>query len=155
MGLEDKLKKLADAKAAEKQIDWTAVRESWLSAIRRLYTDIEGWMQPYVTKRLASTRRVPMEITEDNLGRYRCEALELDFSGEVIRLEPHGTLIIGAFGRVDVVGRSRRLQGETMLIMAGSRESPVWELWPSREPRQLRRFDQAALEAMIEHSVVA
>lgn len=153
MGLEDKLKRLAERSASEKEIDWNQIRDLWLRAVRRLFTDIQGWMQPFADKKLVDIHRVPIELVEPSIGRYKCEALELDFSGQVIRFEPQGTEIIAAWGRINVF-RSRRAghqpQGETMLLMAGSRESPTWQLWLSRDREDARQFNQATLEALIE-----
>ena len=78
MALEDKLKKLAERKAAEQSFDWNAERDKWLRALGRIYTDIEGWMQPYVAKKLATTRRTQIELSEEKIGKYKCQVLEID-----------------------------------------------------------------------------
>jgi len=150
MALEDKLKKLAERKAAEQSFDWNAERDKWLRALGRIYTDIEGWMQPYVAKKLATTRRTQIELSEEKIGKYKCQVLEIDFSGQVIRFEPVGTLIIGAWGRIDIQRKPRGLRGETMLTLENSREAPEWALWFSGSSGERRPFTQETLEGAIE-----
>jgi hypothetical protein len=103
-----------------------------------------------VAKKLATTRRTQIELSEEKIGKYKCQVLEIDFSGQVIRFEPVGTLIIGAWGRIDIQRKPRGLRGETMLTLENSREAPEWVLWFSGSSGERRPFTQETLEGAIE-----
>lgn len=150
MALEDKLKELAEKNAVEKSVDWNEEKDKWMRAMGRLYTDIEGWMQPYVEKKLVSTRRTPIELSEDKIGRYKCQSLELDFSGHVICFVPVGTLLIHAWGKIDVHRMPRPLRYKPMLTLEKGREDLVWVLRPSGKAGETCPLSQQTLDRAIE-----
>jgi hypothetical protein len=149
MTLEEKLKKLAEKKAADESIDWNQQREKWLQAIGRLYTDIEHWMQPYVGQQLASTKRGAVELSEDHIGRYTCPTLEINLSGQVYRFLPVGTLIIGAYGRIDIQRRPRPMREEVLLTIEKSLEEPLWVLWAKGSTGEHKVFNKETMEEAI------
>jgi hypothetical protein len=149
MTLEEKLKKLAEQKAAAESIDWNQQREKWLRAIGRLYTDIEHWLQPYVDKRLASTKRGAVQLSEDHIGRYSCPTLEINLSGQVLRLVPVATLIIGAYGRIDVQRGPRPMKGEVLLTIEKSLDEPLWVLWTNGSTGEHKVFNKETMEEAI------
>jgi len=65
-----------------------------------LYLDVQKWVEPLTTK------MQEVEVLERVSGSYAVRSLEIMKSdgSEVIRLEPVGTWIIGAEGRVDLKG---------------------------------------------------
>ena len=149
MSLEETAMKLAEAQKQREGVDWDAERDWWLSALEDLYRQIEAWLAPLQKKGLVVSKRVPVQLAEEKIGTYTADELLLEFGPEEIVLEPQGTLIVGARGRVDVFRRGSRRE-QIMLIVSGSKEEPRWEIWPSRDPRQRRALEQPSFEAMLE-----
>ncbi len=149
MSLEETAMKLAEAKRQREEVDWNAERDWWLSALEDLYRQIEVWLAPLQQKGLVVSSRVPVQLSEEKMGTYTADELVLEFGPQEIVLEPKGTLIVGACGRVDVFRRGARGE-QVMLILSGSKAEPRWEIWPTRNPRQRKAMEQPSLEGLLE-----
>jgi len=150
MSLEEKAKKLAELNARSEQFDPIAERNWWIGKLARLRTDVGRWLGPLRQKGQVTFDSVPLQLSEEKIGTYEVEELVLEFGPEAIVLEPRGTLIAGARGRVDVFRRGSRME-QIMLILSGpTKEEARWEIWPSRDPRQRKPLDQASFEAALD-----
>ena len=78
------------------------------------------------------------KIKEEYLGTYRVPELILDISGESVRFSAKGRNIIGARGRVDLVGDLDAMN--LVLEPAGH-----WSVVLSRVPRQVVSLDGKTL----------
>ncbi len=107
------------------------------------------WLEPLRQQGLVTCSRVLIQLSEEKIGTYQAEEMVLEFGPEAIVLEPIGTLIVGARGRVDVFRRGARSE-PIMLILSGPKEDPRWEIWLSRDPRQRRPLDQASFEGALD-----
>ena len=145
MSLEEKARKLAEAKKDRGQVDWNAQRDRWLAALGTLYQQIEAWLAPLREQGLVSSKRIPVQLSEENIGAYTAPELVLEFGTEAIVLEPRGTLIVGARGRVDVFRRGSR-SDQIMLILSDSEQGPRWDIWPTRDPRQRKPMEGPSFE---------
>lgn len=80
-------------------IDWQARRSAWLSDLRKLcdeirqWADEEGW----------PVHEEDKEITEDYIGTYNAPKLYIEMPTGRLHIDPVGTLVIGAEGRVDIL----------------------------------------------------
>ncbi|MEO5731331.1 MAG: hypothetical protein ABI134_01785 [Byssovorax sp.] len=154
MSLEEKAKKLAEAEKERVNVDWNAERDWWLKALNALHQEIEAWLTPLKQKGLVAIKKTPVRLSEENIGAYAADALVLEFGPQGIVLQPAGTLIVGARGRVDMFRRGSR--GEPlMLILAGSKQAAKWEIWPTRDPRQRKPMDQSTFEGVLESMLEA
>ena len=149
MSLEEKARKLAELKARSEQFDPIVEIAWWIDKLSRLYVGVEMWLEPLRQKGLVAFGRVQVQLTEEGIGTYPAEEMILSFGSEAIVLEPRGTLIAGARGRVDVFRRGARRE-QIMLILIGPKEDPRWEIWPSRDPRQRKPLDQASFEDVLD-----
>jgi len=149
MSLEDKARKLAQQKKDELPVDWTAERDWWLERLRQLFAQIAEWLRPLIDEGVVATKLVPKRLSEEHIGVYAAEAMVLDFSGEGIVLDPQGTVIVGARGRVDAYRRGAAAQ-PTMLILSGPKATPTWEIWPSRDPRQRQPLNEASFKSLLD-----
>ena len=86
-------------------MDWNAERDWWLAALGELYQQMEAWLTPLREQGLVSSKKIPIQLSEENIGTYAADGLVLEFGPQAIILEPKGTLIVGARGRVDVFRR--------------------------------------------------
>lgn len=149
MSLEEKARKLAEAEKESTPVDWNAEREWWLEALRALHGQITEWLAPLQQKGLLTIKKTPVRLSEEHIGAYAADALVLEFGPQAIVLEPKGTLIIGARGRIDIFRRGYR-SDQVMLILSGPKEERLWEIWPTRDPRQRKRMDQTSFESLLE-----
>jgi hypothetical protein len=118
------------------EIDWQKRRQEWLDALAGLYKKItEELLSESITRQLVTVSQSEKEITEEHLGKYRAQELILDISGEVVRLSPKGRNIIGAKGRVDLVGD---LDSMTLVLEPDGQ----WSIVLSRVPRQVVNLDR-------------
>jgi hypothetical protein len=148
MSLEEKAKRLAEARKPE-AFDWNAARELWLSNLRDLHDKITAWLEPLRAQNLVTLRKTPVRISEEHLGAYAADALVLEFGDEGVVLEPAGAVVVGAMGRVDVYRRGNRPRA-VMLLLGGPKETPVWHIWPTQDPRDQGPLTQQSFEALLE-----
>jgi hypothetical protein len=114
-------------------------RREWTAAIEQLYRKItRELLAEDIGKGLVNVSRVAKEITEEFLGTYRVPELVLDIGGQTVRFSPKGRNIIGAKGRVDLVGE---LDAMTLILEPDGN----WSVVVSRVPRHLVRLDRRAL----------
>ena len=73
--------------------------DAYQERIRALYSEVQRWIEPL------STEVEDVQVLEQASGPYPapCLIIKSDES-EIVRLEPIGTWIIGAEGRVDLIG---------------------------------------------------
>jgi hypothetical protein len=102
--------------------DWTAVRELWVSQVRELFDRMEGWLGLVIAAGSVQSVRAPRLLVEESLGEYAIESLELKVGSLKMMFEPVGTLILNAFGQIDVVGP----EGRVVLLLQGGDET-----WPT------------------------
>ena len=149
MSLEDKARELAQAKASQDSIDWGDRQRRWLSEVCKVYEQVIAWLAPLQNEGVVKIQTARKTLSEENIGRYDVDILVLDFSGEAVVLEPIGTIIVGARGRIDIFRRGRPAD-PTMLLLSGSLDAPSWQLWPtSRDPARPCPFDEASFKDLL------
>ncbi len=94
----------AKANQATNEIDWNKTREDWLRELCDLYSRMERYLKKYTDKDQIRIRRDQVHLSEDHLGTYEAETLTFLIGNEKVVAKPIGTLLIGAWGRVDLVG---------------------------------------------------
>lgn len=109
MGLKDLEKFLAEKKeekVAVSTIDWKQEKLRWLHYIDEFYLRIEEWLVPYKAKDLLQYTFEEITLSEENIGDYKTRRLRLEISNDSVVFDPIGTNLIGAFGRIDMVGKN-------------------------------------------------
>jgi len=81
-------------------------KKEWLGALKKFFTEIEGWLTPAVTAGVLTTARAESEIVEQDFGDYRVPVLEIRSGGLTVRLDPVGVRVVGV-----VAAGGRRLLG--------------------------------------------
>lgn len=121
------------------EIDWEERRRQWIDAVKRLYQMVtDELLAESIAQQLVTVSRVEKEIKEEHLGAYRVPELILDISGEKVRLSPKGRNIMGAKGRVDLVGE---LDVVTLVLEPAGH----WSVVLSRAPRHVAALDGKTL----------
>ncbi len=120
-------------------IDWKERRRLWIDAVKGLYRTVtEELLAASIKQRLVTVSRVEKEISEEFLGTYRIPELVLTINGETVRFSPKGRNIIGAKGRVDLVGE---LDAVTLILEPAGH----WSIVSSRVPRNVVKLDSKTL----------
>ncbi|QEH38375.1 hypothetical protein OJF2_69760 [Aquisphaera giovannonii] len=128
--MDQKLKDLVRRKQKQSEggpkIDWDERRDTYLKAVHDLYSRIEEVLAEPIEDHTVHRRRSSKDLTEDFIGTYAVDDLILWFGDEQVRFSPRGRNILGAEGRVDVIGE----RGVAHLIFDGA----TWRVIQSRQP---------------------
>jgi hypothetical protein len=93
------------ASAPAKATNWEARKKEWVKAIEALYETVCGqYLAGAVKDGTVKVWRDSKEIDEDYIGRYTVPLLVLEVGGERVMFSPKGRNVVGAAGRVDLVG---------------------------------------------------
>jgi hypothetical protein len=95
-------------------IDWENERDEWLEHLNALHAKVKSFLAKYLRSGQVTTESVQVILNEENIGLYEAPQMVLRIGGQQVNLVPVGTLLIGAKGRVDVIGPAGR--GEILLV---------------------------------------
>jgi len=104
------------ASAKGELVDWAKEREDWLGHLQELYDQTESFLAEYTKTGEIKLHYRDIELNEENIGSYSARQMILKIGRQEITMTPVGTLLIGAKGRVDVVGPA----GRTRLVLVNS-----------------------------------
>ncbi len=76
----------------------------WLEYLDHLYKTIEGFLASYIADGTARIEFESFLLNEEFSGPYEARRMNLHIANSVVVFEPIGTMLIGAKGRVDVIG---------------------------------------------------
>jgi len=107
---DDFLNKQAQEKNAGKQIDWDAKRNEWIEYLDQFYKTVEQFLSEYVENGKISYKYSEKKIIEDYIGEYSAKVIQIELGPHTIKLEPVGTNLIGAKGRVDLIGANGKVK---------------------------------------------
>ena len=124
MGKKDLQAFIAAKKKSEKtkEINWDKRKEDWISKLNELYSDIESWLNDLEQEQdVVSIKYIDKEINEEHIGIYTARKMILRIADEQVVLDPVGTLLIGAAGRVDMKGKN----GQVKLVLVPASSTGV------------------------------
>jgi hypothetical protein len=98
---------------AENVVNWNEMKRWWIEAVNSLFNQIDAWLNSLIQSGSVESLRKSIQLTEQDLGRYDIESLELLLASRRLTFEPVGTMLIGAFGRVEVSGPN----GKVVLLL--------------------------------------
>ena len=101
------------------KFDWTKRKNQWISSIEDLYTLVTTWLEPFKRDKLLSMKITMIDLTEDYLGNYKVPRFDIYIGNNIVSLIPRGTLIVGAYGKIDMQGP----KGDIILVQ------PEWNQW--------------------------
>lgn len=90
--------------------NWEKRRSEWLQSLNRLYSQIESFLDKYISAKQILRRYRTIDLNEEYIGYYKAKQLTLKVGRQEVNFVPIGTMILGARGRVDVVGPTGRVQ---------------------------------------------
>lgn len=97
--------------------------KSWLEKIGQLYRQVEGYLAPFTAQGQIRFERRGRQLNEEFLGNYEAPALLIRIGAKEVALEPVGSVVIGAQGRVDL--RGMRDERKLVLLPKHVRRSRV------------------------------
>ncbi len=98
----------------KKKVDWNEIKKRWLKKLDELYENIEIWFKDLKDSGDISINYSDINLNEENLGIYTAKKMIITIYNEQVLLEPIGTLLIGAKGRVDMIGKN----GKVKIVLA-------------------------------------
>lgn len=124
-------------------INWDDRRDKYLAAVEQLYQQIEVILAEPIAQKTVAIQRRRKTLTENYIGTYSIDDLILLIGDEQVRFSPRGRNIVGASGRVDVLGE----RGEaTLIVQPDSR----WGFVQTRQPTlRVVPFDESSLAEVL------
>jgi hypothetical protein len=110
------VKRQQAALAEEDRVDWAKERDDWLRHLDDLYDQIKSFLAEYTQTNASKLDYRDIELNEENIGSYVARQMILKIGRQEITMTPVGTLLIGAKGRVEVVGPA----GRTRLVLVNT-----------------------------------
>lgn len=100
----DKFVKQQREQAESEKIDPVKELSTWLDKLDSLYKKVRHFLQEYVDSGDIKIECSPIDMHEELLGGYSASKLTISIGQIVVNLDPIGTFLIGARGRVDMRG---------------------------------------------------
>lgn len=147
MSLREKLLKSEE----ESRRDWETRKIRWQNAVGKLYVDVMNWLAELERDGLVRFVQVENEASEELLGSYKINQLEMDFKKTKVILQPVGAMVVGADGRVDMFRRGFHDQAVMLIYTTGNDEGEGgWDIWSGTSPRDARPLTKENLETILE-----
>jgi len=116
----------AGARPVDQQQRLSARKQRWIEELSQLCKKIQNeWLAELVASEDATIASDHVVLNEQLIGSYNAPALLINLGDRAVRLQPKGTMVIGAAGRVDLQGPG----GIATLIL----ESPDFPQQPFHE----------------------
>ena len=92
-----------DGKSAQ-SMNWDKEKLEWLKRLAAFYSKVEEYLAEYIKSRKITIESSLITLDEQHIGAYQADFKKISIGPDTIKLMPMGTLLIGAKGRVDMVG---------------------------------------------------
>lgn len=125
----------------ESEIDWDKHRDEWLSKLEEFYILVENFLHEYIEKQQIQLVYNSKKIIEEHIGSYDAKTAYIVIGRNKIYLEPIGTNLIAAKGRVDMNGPSGKVKF-VLVDKDASAPNAFVHIWiegeepPSEQPRK-------------------
>lgn len=98
-------RKKNEPKKTEKKVDWDKRKTRWLKSIDNLYNTVDSIILNNFQKAgfKVTSKKEKVRIFEEYIGAYNVDNYYVTADNIEIKFFPVGTIIIGAFGRVNMV----------------------------------------------------
>lgn len=92
--------------STEPQIDWNTKKDEWIKQLTQFYKRVEGFFEKYKPSGNISWKYQKKTINEDPIPPYLADEMHIMIKNREVVLDPIGTNLIGAKGRVDMKGNA-------------------------------------------------
>lgn len=101
---ENFVRSTANRVGSQATIDAARETKTWQDKLEELYRTVEQSLSPFIKDGTIAFSTETVQLQEELLGRYEAKAARIVLGNRTARLKPIATFIIGARGRVDLVG---------------------------------------------------
>lgn len=98
------------AQAKESEIDWDKRRDEWLQKLEQFYGLVESFLREYIDNQQIQIAYDSKRIVEEYIGAYDARTASIVVGKNKICLDPIGTNLIAAKGRVDMNGPNGKVK---------------------------------------------
>jgi hypothetical protein len=126
----------------------------WIEEVGKLFDDIRTWLDPLIQDGTIKFDTEDITLMEEWLGSYTIREAVIRLANKELRLRPIGSMILGSYGRVDLMGPT----GQAIIVLdadkaqAESGYRPVALKWHIVKREGLRRstfeFNEATFKAL-------
>lgn len=109
---------------AQPEVDWVRKKEEWLSFLSDFYAQVEKFLHEYLSSGQIKLRCRTTKIVEEYIGEYEANTTVIDIGRSQITLDPIGTNLIGAKGRVDMNGPNGKVK--FVLVDRNASSPGIW-----------------------------
>ena len=92
------------------KIDWAAELNEWIKYLNGFYETIESYLKPYVDEGKIEISYGKKKIFEESIGEYEAQTVTISLGANKLKLNPIGTNLIGAKGRIDLIGPNGKIR---------------------------------------------
>jgi len=86
------------------KLDIEKEKAMWLEKLNQLYSLVKESLSEYITDGSIELEFSDIALTEELLGTYIVQEARIAVGQQIVKLKPLGTFLIGARGRVDMIG---------------------------------------------------
>jgi hypothetical protein len=132
MALRDTLAQLRqrEEQNAQWERDKPKVIIDWQESVASLLEEIREYLGEYEADGSMSFTKSEVHLSEERLGKYRIDAMQISAPPAIIVVAPVGRLIVGATGRVDIYRQGRTGEADRIKILRISTSqtdpTPLW-----------------------------
>ena len=91
-------------------MDWDEQLHEWKKNLELFYNIIESFLKSYIDENKIKLTYRTKKIEEEDIGEYEVREALITLGSNYIKLVPIGTNLIGAKGRVDLIGPNGRIK---------------------------------------------
>lgn len=132
-----------NAQQKKPSVDWEAQKKDWLDSLEKLFEQVKLYLKDYCDSGKMELESRLVQLSEEDIGVYDAPQLVIKVGGNHATLTPVGTMLVGAWGRVDmsgVAGEERLLRlpkGKTTIkVKVNIRRIDKQEQPPKEQPLQ-------------------
>lgn len=100
-------------------------KQLWLDQLAQLYRFVDETLAEFIDQKQIQVTQRTVDLYEEQLGAYPAPALTIRIGRQIVELEPIGTFLIGARGRVNMNGPRGIAR---FVIVAKDASSPRWRV---------------------------
>ena len=116
--------------ARQEEVDWDLRRERWLEKLGEFYGFVDSSLKKYVDRDKVRIIHGTKSLNEQYVGSYEAPTRLVEIGDNQISLDPVGTMLIGAYGRVDMRGP----YGSAKFALISESEFPEIEISVDDDP---------------------
>ena len=140
MSLKDTLARLKGEEEQKTQWeeDKPKIIREWQAIVTNLLTEIRLYLSDYEKDGFLSFSPREIRLSEEGLGDYLIGAMSINAGAAKLMVDPVGTLIIGALGRVDIYRQGRSSEQDRMVLLRVKQpESNSEGMWKTFLPDEI------------------